>query len=97
MYLLKTPYEMALDVAKRFRDVRTAKKITIKTLSENSGVPYSSIRRFEKNGEISFVSFVKLASAIYEDEEISRLFADRSPASIEEVLRENRDCEKMRK
>lgn len=87
---LKTPYEMAEDTAKRFRSARMAKKITIKTLSERSGVPYSTIRRFESSGEISFLALVKIASTIGEDDQIENLFAQTVPSSIEEVIRGNR-------
>ena len=90
MIVLKTPQEMAVDAAKRFKEMRKAKKITIKKLSENSGVPYSTIRRFESSGEISFLSLVKVVSTVGEDEEITNLFAKRIPASIEEIIRENR-------
>lgn len=90
MIVLKTPQEMAVDAAKRFKEMRKAKKITIKKLSENSGVPYSTIRRFESRGEISFISLVKIVSTVGEDEEITNLFAKRIPASIEEIIRENR-------
>ena len=85
--ILETPYEMALSAAKRFRQVRIAKKITIKELSGRSGVPYSTIRRFESTGEISFLSFIKIVSAMGEDQEINRLFAEIVPQSIEEVIR----------
>ena len=90
MIVLKTPQEMAVDAATRFKEMRKAKKITIKDLSRNSGVPYSTIRRFESSGEISFLSLVKIVSTIGEDEEIANLFAKRIPASIEEIIRENR-------
>lgn len=90
MIVLKTPQEMAVDAAKRFKEMRKAKKITIKELSRNSGVPYSTIRRFESSGEISFISLVKIVSTVGEDEEITNLFAKRIPASIEEIIRENR-------
>ena len=90
MIVLKTPQEMAVDAAKRFKEMRKAKKITIKKLSENSGVPYSTIRRFESSGEISFLSLVKIVSTIGEDEEITNMFTQRIPASIEEIIRENR-------
>ncbi len=90
MIVLKTPQEMVVDAAKRFKEMRKAKKITIKKLSENSGVPYSTIRRFESRGEISFISLVKIVSTVGEDEEITNLFAKRIPASIEEIIRENR-------
>ena len=88
--ILETPYEMALGVAERFRAVRKAKKITLKEVAEKSGVPYSTIRRFESKGEISFLALVKITSAIGEDQEISALFADHVPQSIEEVIRGNR-------
>lgn len=87
---LETPYEMALNAAKRFRELRKRKNISIKTVSEKSGVPYSTVRRFESLGEISFVSLVKIVSAIGEDAEITGLFANVKPASIEEVIRGNR-------
>lgn len=87
--MLETPYEMALAAAGRFRAARRAKKITIKTLSEKSGVPYSTIRRFERTGEISFLSLVKIASALGEDRQITALFSEVLPASIEEVIRGN--------
>ena len=90
MIVLKTPQEMAVDTAKRFKEMRKAKKITIRKLSEDSGVPYSTIRRFESSGEISFLSLVKIVSTVGEDEEITNLFAKRIPASIEEIIRENR-------
>ena len=90
MIVLKTPQEMAVDAATRFKEMRKAKKITIKDLSRNSGVPYSTIRRFESSGEISFLSLVKIISTIGEDEEIANLFTRRIPASIEEIIRENR-------
>ena len=88
--LLETPYEMAVDVAKRFRSTRKAKNITIKELSARSGVPYSTIRRFESTGEIAFLALVKIASALNEDDQITNLFAGRFPASIEEVINANR-------
>ena len=81
---------MAVGVAERYRALRRVKKITLKEVSEKSGVPYSTLRRFESKGEISFLAFVKITSAIGEDDSITSLFADYVPASIEEVLRLNR-------
>lgn len=88
--IIETPYEMAAGTAKRFRKIRTARRITLKALSQKSGVPYSTIRRFESTGEISFLSLVKITSAIGEDRQITALFAETVPSSIEEVIRGNR-------
>ena len=82
--ILETPYEMALGVAKRFRAIRKEKRIMLKEVSEKSGVPYSTLRRFESKGEISFLAFVKITSAIGEDRAISDLFTDHISGSIEE-------------
>ena len=87
--LLQTPNEMAYDVARRFRKLRRSRKVTIKSLSERSGVPYSTLRRFESTGEISFLSLVKITSALGEDQEIAGLFSDFVPRTIEEVIRGN--------
>ncbi len=87
---LETPAEMALGVAHRFRDFRKSRKITLRELSAQSGVPYSTLRRFESTGEISFLAFVKLTSALDQDSQISSLFADMPPLSIEDAIRENR-------
>ena len=81
---------MAVDAAERFRNLRKSKNITIKELSDRSGVPYSTLRRFESTGEISFMSLVKIVSALGEDREITGLFNDVTPKSIEEVIRGNR-------
>ena len=88
--LLQTPKEIAYDTAQRFRRLRRRRKITIRALSEQTGIPYSTLRRFEHDGEISFVSLVKLASALDEEEQIQSLFADIPPHTMEEVLRDNR-------
>lgn len=90
MIVLKTPCAMAADAAKRFREMRKSKKVTIRLLSEKSGVPYSTIRRFESSGEISFLSLVKIVSVLDEDSQITALFAKKVPTSIEEVINENR-------
>lgn len=86
----ETPYEMALGVTERFRYIRKLKRITIKELSQKSGVPYSTIRRFESKGEISFLAFVKITSTIGENHEITNLFEEYTPESIADVIRANR-------
>ena len=81
---------MAVNVAKRFRLVRKTKKMTIKEVSKRSGVPYSTLRRFESTGEISFMGFVKIMSTIDEDREIQGILADWLPGSIDDVIRYNK-------
>ena len=88
--MINTPNTIAQQVAKNFRNARKKMKITIKELSERSGVSYSSIRRFEKTGEISFMSLIKIASILNMENQIADLFPQPMPTTIEEVLATNR-------
>lgn len=64
-----TYYEKQLEIAKRFVLIRKNRKISQRRLSEIFGVSYASIRRFEKTGNISLSSLVKLALVLqlYDD------------------------------
>lgn len=46
-----------------------------------------SVKRFERSGEISFLSLIKIATALELEEELEHLFVDVPPASIEEIIR----------
>lgn len=88
--IVDTPNIIALKVASNFRDARKKMKISVRELSERSGVANSSIRRFESTGEISFVSLIKIASILNMENQIATLFPEAMPTSIEEVLATNR-------
>ena len=82
-----TYYEKQLEIAKRFVLIRKNRKISQSRLSEISGVSYASIRRFEKTGDISLTSLVKLALALQLYDDLDNLFIERKEyKSIEEVI-----------
>lgn len=82
-----TYYEKQLEIAKRFALIRKKRKISQRRLSEISGVSYASIRRFEKTGDISLASLVKLALALQLYDDLDNLFKVRKEyKSIEEVI-----------
>lgn len=60
----KTPKEIMLSLAENVLAIRKEKKISREELSEFSGVSYSSLRRFENTGMISFESLLKISSAL---------------------------------
>ena len=51
-------------IVERMKKKRKLMKISQRQLSQNSGVTYSSIRRFETTGEISLSSLLKIAHAL---------------------------------
>ena len=82
-----TYYEKQLEIAKRFVLIRKNRKISQRRLPEISGVSYASIRRFEKTGDISLASLVKLALALQLYDDLDNLFKERKEyKSIEEVI-----------
>ena len=57
-------------LAENLKTRRLEKKLSTKSLAEMSGVPASSIQRFELKHSISLESYVKLAKALGYSEEI---------------------------
>ena len=84
-----TYYEKQLEISQRFKTIRKNRKVSQQRLSELSGVSYASIRRFEKTGDISFASLVKLALALQLYDDLDNLFKiQKEYKSIEEVISE---------
>ena len=84
-----TYYEKQLEISQRFKTIRKNRKVSQQRLSELSGVSYASIRRFEKTGDISLASLVKLALALQLYDDLGNLFKiQKEYKSIEEVISE---------
>lgn len=62
------------ELVKREKVARKSKKLTQKQLAERTDVSYGSIRRFERTGEISLLSLVKIANALDCLEDFNELF-----------------------
>ncbi len=80
---LKTPREVALEIASRLRARRLAQNLTQAGLASRAGMSTPSLKRFEKTGEISFVSLLKIALVLGCLDECGELFAaSLVPASL---------------
>jgi transcriptional regulator with XRE-family HTH domain len=78
-----TPQEMQKVIAGQVRAKRLELNLSQQTLSEKSGVSYSSLKKFERTGQISLESLLKLALMLGRLEGFNALFALKSS---EEVL-----------
>ena len=87
---LKSPDEVNKGIAKRMRQRRKEKKITQVQLAKYSDVSLGSLKRFERTGEISLTSLVKIAFALGCEDDFESLFARKGYASIEEVINEGK-------
>lgn len=86
--LQRTPNEINMLLAERIVRIRKRRKLSQTALSKKSGVSLGSLKRFEQIGEISLISFTKLAIALEIENELETLFEEVPFLSIEEVIRE---------
>ena len=73
-------------MAKRLRSARLAANLTQQGLAERAGVSLGSLKRFEREGEISLKSLVKLAFALRMEDDFEKLFQPREKASLDTLL-----------
>lgn len=85
---LKSPNDVNMEIAKRVRARRKEQNITQKQLSVCSDVSFGSIKRFERIGEISLSSLIKVAFALGMEDDFNGLFSKKGYASIQEVIDE---------
>lgn len=85
---LRSPGDINLEIATRVRARRKELKITQQQLSEKSAVSLGSIKRFERLGEISLSSLIKIAFVLGYENDFDALFAKRAYRSIQEVIDE---------
>jgi transcriptional regulator with XRE-family HTH domain len=87
-----TYYEKQIEIAKRLISIRKSKKVSQQRLSILSGVTYASIRRFEKTGDISLSSLVKIAIALQLYDDLDNLFQNHQKyTSIQEIINDQKD------
>ena len=93
------PYPLQVTMqrlAENLKARRLEKKVSTKSLSEKSGVPASSIQRFELKHSISLESYVKLAKALGYSEDIMQLLAEPKYDTMEELLEINKNKTRKR-
>ena len=91
------PLQIAMQrLAENLKARRLEKKLSTKSLAEMSGVPASSIQRFELKHTISLESYVKLAKALGYSEEIMQLLAEPKYDTMEELLEINKNRTRKR-
>lgn len=93
------PYPLQVTMqrlADNLKTRRLEKKLSTKSLAEMSGVPASTIQRFELKHAISLESYVKLAKALGHAEEIMQLLSEPKYDTMEELLEINKNRTRKR-
>lgn len=84
-FTLDNADDIAQRVAESFRKRRVEKNITRQRISELSGVPLSTVARFEQKGLIAFESLIKLAMALGYAQDVRNLFDTSKFDTMEEL------------
>ncbi|MFZ1643526.1 MAG: helix-turn-helix domain-containing protein [Candidatus Contendobacter sp.] len=73
-------------IAARAKARRLAENLSRRSLSARSGVPESTIKRFETTGYIALNRLLRLASILDGLDEFAALFPEKPPVSIEQIF-----------
>ncbi len=87
-----TPQEMQMKIALKMRAKRLDLNLSQQTLSDKSGVSYGVLKKFERTGQISLESLLKLAFALRAMDDFDNLFALDKPQaalSLDELIEDN--------
>jgi transcriptional regulator with XRE-family HTH domain len=87
-FVLRAPGEVSQELADRVRDLRLRLNLTQEGLAQRAGLSTGTVKRFEKIGQISLVSFLQISQVLGELENFDKLFQSRAslPASIEDII-----------
>jgi transcriptional regulator with XRE-family HTH domain len=89
---LRTPQDMLLEIAGRFKARRLSMNLTQEGVAARSGVSWSSLKRFERTGLIAFNSLLRIALVLDCLSDFDRLTIDNSHAvsarSLDDILSE---------
>jgi transcriptional regulator with XRE-family HTH domain len=89
------PSEVKVKIAEGAKQLRLQKGLKRTTLTERSGVPTPTIKRFETTGDISLSSLLKIANALGSLDDFLKLFPRIEPMTLKEVeQRENKSVPK---
>ena len=88
IYTMLPAPEVAADLGRRLKTKRLAHNLTQSGLAERSGVPLGTLKKFERTGVISLVSFVRLLVALGEQTGLERLFEkdDQDAMTLDQLL-----------
>ena len=83
-----TPNEISGSIVKNVRARRKEAHLTQEQLSRKSGVSLGSVKRFERTGEISLASLIRISVVLDCQEDFLQLFAKKQYRSIQEIIDE---------
>ncbi len=78
--------DISFALAQRLRRRRLARNLTLEGLARRSGVPMGTLKKFERTGQISLVSFIRLAVTLQDEAALEKLLLDQPFETMDQVL-----------
>jgi len=94
--MMQSSEETTLAIATRLKRRRLARELTQQGLARRSGVALSTLIKFERSGQISLKSFVRLAMALQDEAALENLMREEEFATLDEVLRSDKKRQRGR-
>ncbi|MDD4120979.1 MAG: helix-turn-helix transcriptional regulator [Clostridia bacterium] len=82
---VETEQSVSSNLVKRFKMRRKEIRLSQQELAKRSGVSYSSIKRFEQTGDVSFSSLLKIAGAIDCLEDFNKVFTTPKVLNLKDL------------
>jgi len=92
------PYDAKIELAKAAKNSRLKKGWKRDTLSEKTGIPPSTIKRYETTGEISLDQFLKLAFVLGDLDKLKSVFDVNQQifTSLDDMLKDKPEPKRKR-
>ena len=92
------PHDAKLELSKAAKSARLKNNWKRGTLSEKTGIPVSTIKRFETVGEVSLDNFLKIAFVLGDLDTLKNIFdTDSQPfTSLDEMLNTKPELKRKR-
>jgi transcriptional regulator with XRE-family HTH domain len=92
------PHDAKLELAKAAKEARLKRGWKRDTLSEKTGIPLSTLKRYELTGDISLNQFLMLTFVLGDLDKLKELFASEEPVytSLDDILKQKPTVKRRR-
>jgi transcriptional regulator with XRE-family HTH domain len=96
-FSLYSPGELCRRIGERARELRLASGQRQADVAEKAGIPLSTLKRFERTGEVGLHTVVRIALALGAEDGFAALFPPRERRSLDEIVAANRVRQRVRR
>ena len=96
-YILLSPVELSEAIGRRAKERRLAMGLRQIDLADQAGIPLSTLKRFENQGDGSLETLTRVAFALRAEREFGALFPPHDARSLDEILAANRPRRRARR